>query len=555
MTFKNIKIDNYNKELKEEIILEIAISLLGGLGLFLYGMNLMAEGLQKSAGDKLKKIVEKLTSNTVMGVLVGTVVTAIIQSSSAATVMVVGFVNAGIMSLSQAIGVIMGANIGTTVTAQLVSFKLEAIAPVALGIGIILYLFSKKEKTKELATILLGFGILFTGMEFMKDAVKPLAEYEGFRRALIYFGEHQFLGIIAGFAITGIIQSSSASMGMLIALASQGLIPLSSALPILYGDNIGTCVTSLLSSIGASRNAKRAATMHLTFNVIGTLIFVLILNYPISALVKWLDPTDAARQIANAHTIFNVVNVLILLPFAKYIVKIVLKIMPITEEESEATAATKYLDERIIQTPSIALGNTVKEVSRMGQKANKALEYSMNSLINKSMTDVEKTEKYEEHVNLLQKEILNYLLKLSKSPLNDEERNKVDLLFNTVNDIERVSDHAENISELSRLAIEKDLQFSDTALEEMNNIYSKAKENFNVALKGLESYDKSIISKVYEIEDEVDALDKLYRKKHIERLNNGKCTIDSGVLFLDLLTNLERISDHSCNIANNIETN
>ena len=555
MTFKNIKIDNYNKELKEEIILEIAISLLGGLGLFLYGMNLMAEGLQKSAGDKLKKIVEKLTSNTVMGVLVGTVVTAIIQSSSAATVMVVGFVNAGIMSLSQAIGVIMGANIGTTVTAQLVSFKLEAIAPVALGIGIILYLFSKKEKTKELATILLGFGILFTGMEFMKDAVKPLAEYEGFRRALIYFGEHQFLGIIAGFAITGIIQSSSASMGMLIALASQGLIPLSSALPILYGDNIGTCVTSLLSSIGASRNAKRAATMHLTFNVIGTLIFVLILNYPISALVKWLDPTDAARQIANAHTIFNVVNVLILLPFAKYIVKIVLKIMPITEEESEATTATKYLDERIIQTPSIALGNTVKEVSRMGQKANKALEYSMNSLINKSMTDVEKTVKYEEHVNLLQKEILNYLLKLSKSPLNDEERNKVDLLFNTVNDIERVSDHAENISELSRLAIEKDLQFSDTALEEMNNIYSKAKENFNVALKGLESYDKSIISKVYEIEDEVDALDKLYRKKHIERLNNGKCTIDSGVLFLDLLTNLERISDHSCNIVNNIETN
>lgn len=555
MTFKNIKIDNYNKELKEEIILEIAISLLGGLGLFLYGMNLMAEGLQKSAGDKLKKIVEKLTSNTVMGVLVGTVVTAIIQSSSAATVMVVGFVNAGIMSLSQAIGVIMGANIGTTVTAQLVSFKLEAIAPVALGIGIILYLFSKKEKTKELATILLGFGILFTGMEFMKDAVKPLAEYEGFRRALIYFGEHQFLGIIAGFAITGIIQSSSASMGMLIALASQGLIPLSSALPILYGDNIGTCVTSLLSSIGASRNAKRAATMHLTFNVIGTLIFVLILNYPISALVKWLDPTDAARQIANAHTIFNVVNVLILLPFAKYIVKIVLKIMPITEEESEVTAATKYLDERIIQTPSIALGNTVKEVSRMGQKANKALEYSMNSLINKSMTDVEKTEKYEEHVNMLQKEILNYLLKLSKSPLNDEERNKVDLLFNTVNDIERVSDHAENISELSRLAIEKDLQFSDTALEEMNNIYSKAKENFNVALKGLENYDKSIISKVYEIEDEVDALDKLYRKKHIERLNNGKCTIDSGVLFLDLLTNLERISDHSCNIANNVETN
>ena len=555
MTFKNIKIDNYNKELKEEIILEIAISLLGGLGLFLYGMNLMAEGLQKSAGDKLKKIVEKLTSNTIMGVIVGTVVTAIIQSSSAATVMVVGFVNAGIMSLSQAIGVIMGANIGTTVTAQLVSFKLEALAPLALGIGIILYLFSKNQRTKDVASILLGFGILFTGMEFMKDAVKPLAEYEGFRSALIYFGQHQVLGILAGFAITGIIQSSSASMGMLIALASQGLIPLSAALPILYGDNIGTCVTSLISSIGASRNAKRAAIMHLTFNLIGTIIFILILGRPISMLVTYLNPNDAARQIANAHTTFNILNVLVLLPFAKYIVKFVLKIMPITEEESEAVSKTKYLDERILQTPSIALGNTVKEVIRMGDKANKALETSMDSLVNKSMKSVEKTERYEETVNTLQKEILNYLLKLSKLPLNAEERNKVDLLFNTVNDIERVSDHAENISELSRIAIDKDLTFSPKAIEEMNNIYSKAQQNFKISLKCLEENDKNMIEDIYKLEEEVDALEKLYKKTHMERLNNGKCTIDSGVVFLDLLTNLERVSDHSCNIGNHVEAN
>ena len=555
MTFKNIKIDNYNKELKEEIILEIAISLLGGLGLFLYGMNLMAEGLQKSAGDKLKKIVEKLTSTTIMGVIVGTVVTAIIQSSSAATVMVVGFVNAGIMSLSQAIGVIMGANIGTTVTAQLVSFKLEALAPLALGIGIILYLFSKNQRTKDVASILLGFGILFTGMEFMKDAVKPLAEYEGFRSALIYFGQHQVLGILAGFAITGIIQSSSASMGMLIALASQGLIPLSAALPILYGDNIGTCVTSLISSIGASRNAKRAAIMHLTFNLIGTIIFILILGRPISMLVTYLNPNDAARQIANAHTTFNILNVLVLLPFAKYIVKFVLKIMPITEEESEAVSKTKYLDERILQTPSIALGNTVKEVIRMGDKANKALETSMDSLVNKSMKSVEKTERYEETVNTLQKEILNYLLKLSKLPLNAEERNKVDLLFNTVNDIERVSDHAENISELSRIAIDKDLTFSPKAIEEMNNIYSKAQQNFKISLKCLEENDKNMIEDIYKLEEEVDALEKLYKKTHMERLNNGKCTIDSGVVFLDLLTNLERVSDHSCNIGNHVEAN
>lgn len=532
----------------------IAINLLGGLGLFLYGMNLMAEGLQKAAGEKLKKIVEKLTSTLVMGVLVGAVVTGIIQSSSAATVMIVGFVNAGIMNLSQAIGVIMGANIGTTVTAQLVSFKLEAIAPVTIGIGIILYLFSKKQKTKELATILLGFGILFTGMEFMKDAVEPLSQYKGFSDALVYFGQHPLLGVIAGFAITGIIQSSSASMGMLIVLASQGLIPLNAALPILYGDNIGTCVTSLLSSIGASRNAKRAAIMHLTFNVIGTIIFMLILGKPISMIVEYLDPNDVGRQIANAHTMFNVLNVLILLPFAKYIVKIVLKIMPITEEESEASVKTKYLDERILQTPSIALGNTVKEVLRMGQKANYSLEASMDSLLNKSEESVQKVARYEEIVNALQKDILNYLLKLSKLTLNNEERSKVDLLFNTVNDIERVSDHAENISELSKIAIEKDLKFSESARKEMINIYAKVQENFKTALKCLEEDNKEMAHEIYTLEDEVDALDKLYRKTHMERLNKGNCTIDSGVLFLDLLTNLERISDHSCNIANQVET-
>ena len=333
--------------------MSIAISILGGLGLFLYGMNIMAQGLQNSAGDRLKRIIELLTSNVVMGVLVGTVVTAIIQSSSATTVMVVGFVNAGIMTLNQAIGVIMGANIGTTVTAQLVSFNLEGLAPIALGIGIILYLFSSKTSVKNIAQILLGFGILFTGMEFMKDAVKPLAEYKGFTDALVGFGHRPILGLLLGFAITGIVQSSSASMGMLIALATQGLIPLSSALPILYGDNIGTCVTSLLSSIGASRNAKRAAIMHLLFNVIGSILFLLILNRPITYIVTQIDPTDAARQIANAHTLFNLINVAILLPFSKYIVKLAIKLVPDNNDEND-DKATKYLDERMLETPSIA---------------------------------------------------------------------------------------------------------------------------------------------------------------------------------------------------------
>ncbi|MGS6989037.1 Na/Pi cotransporter family protein [Clostridioides difficile] len=532
--------------------MNIVISLIGGLGLFLYGMSLMGEGLQKSAGDKLKKIIELLTSNVVMGVLVGTVVTGIIQSSSATTVMVVGFVNAGIMNLSQAIGVIMGANIGTTVTAQLVSFNLEGIAPIALGIGILFYLFTSNQKTKHLSEILIGFGILFTGMEFMKDAVAPLAEYKAFTDALLYFSKNPVLGILAGFAITGIVQSSSASMGMLIALASQGILPLSSALPILYGDNIGTCVTSLLSSVGASRNARRAAVMHLSFNVIGTIIFMLVLNKPISAIVTHFDPTDTARQIANAHTLFNLTNVIILLPFSKYIVKLANRLIPIKETESEIVNNTKYLDERMFSTPSIALGNTVQEVVRMGHKATNSLEHSISGFLNKSNEDINKAFESEKVVNKLQKDILNYLLKLSKEPLRDDERFRTDLLFNTVNDIERVSDHAENIAELAMSVKEMNISFSDSAIREIYEIYNKTITNFKDALIVLDVKDFELANKVLEVENEVNYLEKTFRNSHMIRLNNGSCTIDAGVLYLDLLTNLERISDHSTNIVKQV---
>ena len=535
--------------------MDIAIGIMGGLGLFLYGMNLMGDGLQKSAGSKLKRIIELLTSNVIMGVLVGMVVTMVIQSSSATTVMVVGFVNAGIMSLTQAIGVIMGANIGTTITAQLVSLDVDFLAPVALGIGIVIYMFSNKPKHKNIAEILIGFGILFTGMDFMKEAVKPLAGYQGFTDMLLSFGHHPILGVLMGFAITAIVQSSSASMGMLIALASQGLIPITAALPILYGENIGTCVTSLISSIGASRNARRAAIMHLTFNVLGSMIFMFILSKPIVAIVTAIDPTDAARQIANAHTLFNILNVIVLLPFNKLIVKLALKLVPETKGEQDDDKVVKYIDDRMIETPSIALANIVKETLRMGEKSKESLNAAMDGIVDKSKEKIELSFKREKLINELQKSILNYLLKLSKASLNEDSRETVDALFNTVNDIERVSDHAENISELSSIVIEKDLSFSENAIEEMKNIYSKSQENFKKALKCLEENDKNMINIIYKLEDEVDALDKLYRKLHIERLNNGKCTIDSGVVFLDLLTNLERVSDHSCNIANRVESN
>ena len=528
--------------------MNIAISLLGGLGLFLYGMNLMAQGLQNSAGNRLKKIIGLLTSNVVMGVLVGTVVTAIIQSSSATTVMVVGFVNAGLMNLYQAIGVIMGANIGTTVTAQLVSFNLEGIAPISLGIGIILYLFSKKTIVKNIAEILLGFGILFTGMQFMKDAVKPLAEYKGFTDALVSFGHRPLLGVLLGFAITGIVQSSSASMGMLIALATQGLVPLSAALPILYGDNIGTCVTSLLSSIGASRNAKRAAVMHLCFNVIGTLIFLLILNKPISYVVTRIDPTDSARQIANAHTLFNIVNVIILLPFSKFIVKLAMKLVP-EKPESADEKETKFLDERMLETPSIALGNTIKETLRMGYIAKDCLSSSMDGFINKSQKSIDRAFETEQTINTLQKSILNYLLRLSKTSLTGDLVESVDNLFNTINDIERIGDHSENIAELANDAISSDVELSSEGLSEIKEMFKLVQENYEDALKLIDDNNPELAKKVIEREDKVDKIEESIRISHIQRLSQDKCSVDSSIVYIDLISNLERVSDHCSNIA------
>ncbi|NMS89496.1 Na/Pi cotransporter family protein [Clostridioides difficile] len=534
--------------------MNIIISLMGGLGLFLYGMNLMGEGLQKSAGTKLKKIIKLLTSNLFMGVLVGTGVTAVIQSSSATTVMVVGFVNAGIMTLKQAIGVIMGANIGTTVTAQLVSFDLTGMAPVALGIGIILYLFGNKPRIKNIAEILIGFGILFTGMDFMKMAVEPLRDYQGFTDLLVTFGRYPLLGLLLGFGITAIIQSSSASMGMLVALAAEGLVPLSAALPILYGQNIGTCVTSLLSSIGANKNARRAAMMHLIFNVLGTVIFLILLNKPVVNMVTSWDPSNVARQIANTHTLFNIISVLILLPFTKIIIKLAIKLVPDKEgdiDEDEAKTI-KYIDDRMIETPSIALANTIKETLRMGEKAKESLNASMEALVEHSTEKIDKTYRRERLINDLQKAILNYLLKLSKAPLDDDSREVVDTLFNTVNDIERIGDHAKNIAELSQVAIDSNISFSEEGQSELDVMYNKVVSAYTYALESMRTDNVDLACKVIKIEEQVDIMEKSCRANHMYRLNNNLCSIENGVIYLDVISNLERISDHAVNIAQQV---
>lgn len=532
--------------------MEIIIGIMGGLGLFLFGMNLMGEALEKAAGSKLKKIIELLTSNIFMGVLVGTLVTAVIQSSSATTVMVVGFVNAGIMTLPQAVGVIMGANIGTTVTAQLVSIDMKGLAPLALGIGIILYLFGGKPKTKHIAEVLIGFGILFTGMDFMKEAVKPLSEYAGFTNVLLTFGKYPILGLLLGFGITAIIQSSSASMGMLVVLASQGLIPLNSALPILYGQNIGTCVTSLLSSIGASISAKRAALIHLIFNILGTAIFLLFLNKLVVIAVTYMDPNNVARQIANVHTIFNIASTLILLPFNKFIIKLSTRLVPDNHTEDDDVKVVKFIDDRMIETPSIALVSVEKETLRMGEKSKQSLNCAMRSVLEKSEKDISSTLRKEKRINELQKMILNYLLKLSKAPLNEESREVIDSLFNTVNDIERIGDHAENIAELAQNSIANDVTFSDHARNELNDMYNKVLSTYTYALESMRTSDVDLACKVIKMEEQVDIMEKSCRINHMRRLNNNMCSIDNGIIYLEVIANLERVSDHAVNIAQQV---
>ncbi len=530
--------------------MDIAISLIGGLGMFLYGMNVMGDGLQKAAGEKLKKIIEMLTTNRIMGVLVGTLVTAIIQSSSATTVMTIGFVNAGIMSLQQAVGVIMGANIGTTVTAQLVSFNIEKYAPIAIGIGMVFWFFTKKKNIKNISEILIGFGILFVGMNFMKEAAAPVSEMSQVHDAMLYLSKNPVLGILAGFLITGTIQSSSASIGILIVLASQGLLPITAALPVLYGDNIGTCVTSLLSTIGASRNARRAAIMHLCFNVIGTLLFIIVLSKPIVALVTSIDPTNVPRQIANAHTLFNVVNVIVLLPFSAYLVKLATKLVPYTEdEELENIHTTKFLDERILETPSIALSNTVDEVIRMASRSTRSLNSAYDAVKTFSHEKREKTFEYERMINTLQLDITNYLFALSNRNLSDIERIKADVLFHIVNDIERVGDHADNIAEISQFMEDKKVIFTEDARNELDTIFELASKNFYDSITALKTSDFELAATITEREREINILEQNARNSHMARLHAGTCSVEAGIYFLDIISNLERISDHSINIT------
>ena len=555
--------------------LEMFMGLFGGLGLFIYGMVMMSNSLKSIAGDRMKRLLEILTNNRVLGILVGTIVTMIIQSSSTTTVMIVGFVNAGLMNLMQAIGVIMGANIGTTITAQLIAFNITQISPLAIAVGAGMFLFARRNKTKQIGSVILGFGILFTGIAFMSDAMAPLRDHEGFKSLLVSFSRNPILGVLAGFVLTAIIQSSSASIGLLQALAISGAFnnipgvsPFALTVPILLGENIGTYVTAMISSIGTNITAKRAAFIHFSIKVIGTVWVLIVLGIvgcifngsnPIFDLIANISGTtmiaghvvpDVARQIANTHTIFNVVNTIVLFPFAGALVKLAEKIMP--GEEKEDMGGLKFLDERILENPAIAVGQAVKETARMGHFALENVNKAMQAFFDGNEKLIDEVMNLEIIINQLEREITKFLVSLSNSNLSETDYMRATNLYHTLNDIERIGDHAENIAELARFNIEHNLIFSDDAVDELHEMIKKVDQVVRDAITSLENDDIGLAKTIYLQEEEIDRLEVEFRAEHINRLNNQLCNPSSGVIFLDILSNLERIADHATNISKTV---
>ncbi|MBS1315153.1 MAG: Na/Pi cotransporter family protein [Anaerotignum sp.] len=536
----------------------IVIPFIGGLAMFIYGMNIMADGLQHAAGSKMKKILEVLTQNKLMGIALGALVTAIIQSSSATTVMVVGFVNAGLMNLTQAISVIMGANICTTITGWLVSagewakmFSPSTLAPIAVMVGVIITLVGKRQQSKDVAGIIIGFGILFIGMNTMSDAVYPLRESEVFKTAFISMGSNPFLGILVGAGVTAIIQSSSASQGILLSLASAGLVPTNAAVFIIMGQNIGTCVTAILSSVGASKNAKCVGTMHLTFNIAGTIIFSILAMF----LFARLDPSYGEgiinmTQISFIHTVFNVGTTIILMPFSGYIIKFAMKVNGLKAVETKSDEAELvHLDKRMMSTPSVAVEGAKLETIRMGRIARENLSLALSTLSDHDEEKMADVKQREFVIDKLCDNISKYLIDLCMLHLSDKDNEMVTSLLNTVSDMERVGDHAENIVELAEEMKQEGISFSDTALEELNEMSTTTLGAYDNAVKALELDDITYAVKTSFLEDQVDAMEKKLRAGHIERLSNAECSVNAGIHFIDLLGNLERVSDNAMNIA------
>lgn len=529
------------------------LSLFGGLALFIYGMQMMSNGLEAAAGNKMKAILEKLTSNRIKGVVVGAVITAVVQSSSATTVMVVGFVNSGLMTLNQAVWIIMGANIGTTITGQLIALDIGAVAPLFAILGVGAIMFSKNEKVHHISSIIAGLGILFMGMDMMGAAMDPLQESEEFISLMTQFSNPLY-GILAGAIFTAILQSSSASIGILQALAATGTIPLSSAVYILFGQNIGTCVTAVLASIGTKVNARRTTIIHLLFNIIGTTIFTVIcMLTPYVHLVESITPGNPVAQIANAHTIFNIVTTLILLPFGTYMARLAEKILPDSKKADDEDLRLRYIrpfdSSYAVGNSAIAVSQVKEEVDRMLGMVSKNIADAFDTLIKYDDKCRKKVEEREEYIDYLNKGISEYIVSLMSGEMNADDSRKINGYYAIISNLERIGDHATNIAGYADDMKKWDLQFSNNVLEELADMKKQCIASLE-NIKNVQSAEVDrVLSQAVVLEQKTDDMRDKYFKKQMQRLKKGKCKPQSGIVFSEVLTDFERMGDHALNIA------
>ncbi|MEA2015147.1 MAG: Na/Pi cotransporter family protein [Actinomycetota bacterium] len=529
---------------------KLVIEILGGLALFIFGINRLSSSLQKVTSNKLKTVINTLTKRSWSTVLVGVFTTMLVQSSSATSVMTVGFVNAGLITLKNAIGIIMGANIGTTITAQMISFNADMLSYPLIIIGFLMYFISKRRRYRNIGMTIIGLGLIFLGMTVMKNAMTPLRDNEAFKNFLLVFSANPFYGIIAGISLTTLLQSSSATIGLLIALASQGLIPIEAAIPVLIGDNIGTCSTALISSIGTTVTAKRTAFSHLMFNIFGTIIFVILLYVVrLQPLVIRLSGRSITHQIANIHTVFNIITTIVLFPMIGFFEKTVRKLIPGTDITVHKNAL--YLDSRLINTPSLSLEQSKKELLRITNIAQEMLNLSFERLYKKDITIEKKVLDRESAVDSITEDIIRYLTRISQKSLGMRLSKKLTNLLHIAYDAERAGDHAESILYLILVKEENRMKFSQNALNELESVRAKVNMLFGSLISGMENDNLKKIKKCEKYESEINEIVKEIRTNHLKRLQDNKCSPLSGVVFSDIISHLERTGDLLYGISRN----
>ena len=533
------------------------LTMAGGLGLFLFGMELMSDSIEKVAGARLRRILEIFTTNRFMGMIVGIIFTGIIQSSSACTVMVVSFVNSGLMNLYQAAGVILGANIGTTITSQLVSFNLSKIAPLILLVGVVVMMFTKKEKVRKVAEVVVGFGILFVGLSTMSQAMANMKNEPQVVNLLMSL-KNPFLATLMGFALTAIIQSSSVTVSIVLLLANQDLLPLPITLYIILGCNIGACATAMLASMTGKKDAKRAALIHLLFNIIGTVIIYIALfvaGDQIVELIKSIS-ADNGRFVANAHTLIKIAQVIMLFPFTGWLVKMTYLIVPGEDQKVgyRESYQLKFIGDKVVFNPATAVVEVVKELERMASLAEENLNRAMNALITLDEEDIEEVYEVEKNINFLNHAITDYLVKINQTTLPIEDLNSLGALFHVVNDIERIGDHAENVADAARQRKEEGVSISKEAQKELGDMLEMVNKIIRYAVEMFAKSDETHMQEIITLEDQVDEKERELQKKHVERLTKGECSPEAGMIFSDIVSGLERVADHATNIAFAITT-